>query len=140
MELHLKFFNLGLAKVLWGSKVALLGVTILSGFGSIRLIHTNPVFGALYAYFCLVAIILYIGLFQFAYKVTEKMDDLVKLMEIKSLGLVSSEERKYWERVLRSVPRMGMSLGGFNHVEREAVPIFIDFCVGQIVSLLLAFP
>ena len=134
---NLNFFNLGFANVLWGYKLLFLVATILSGFSVIRLMHTNPVLGCLYTYACLVGIILDIGFFQFPYKVSEKMEDLTKLMEITSAGLVNPEERKYWARVLRSIPRMGMSLGGFSQVEREAVPIFIDFSVQQIVSLLL---
>ena len=140
LELHLKFFNLGFADVLWGLKVFFLGGTIFAGFSAIRLIHKNPVFGCLYTYICLACTILYIGMFGFAYKVTEKLEELTKLMEIVSGSLVNPGERKYWTKVLRSIPRMGMSVGGFSQVEREAVPIFIDFCVGQIVSLLLAFP
>ena len=139
LELHLKFFNLGFASVLWGLKVLYLGVTILAGFSAIRLIHTNPVFGCLYIYICLACFILYFGMFGFAYKVTEKLEELTKLMKTMSESLVNPEEKKYWTKVLRSVPPMGMSVGGFNQVEREAVPIFIDFCGQQIVSLLLAF-
>ena len=139
LELYLKMFNLGFASVLWGFKVVLLGVTILSGFSAIHLVRTNPVLGCFYAYILLLCIIAYVGMFQFAYKVTEKLEDLTKRMKIMSGYIVSPEERKYWARVLRSIPRMGMSLGGFNKVEREAVPIFIDFCIKQIVSLLLAF-
>ena len=138
LQLHLNFFNLGFANVLWGCKVLFLATTILGGFSAIRLIHTNPVLGCLYTYACLIGIILDIGFFQFAYKVSEKMEDLTKLMEITSAGLVNPEERKYWARDLRSIPRMGIHLGGFNRVEREAVPIFIDFCLKQMVSLLLA--
>ena len=137
LELHLKFFNLGFAGVLWGIKAIYLGGTILAGFSAIRLLHTNPVLGCLYTYVFLLVPTLYIGMFQFSYKVTEKMEDLTNLMELTSVGLVNEGERKYWARVLRSIPRMGMSVGGFNRVEREAVPIFIDFSVNQIVSLLL---
>ena len=137
LELHLKFFNLGFADVLWGSKVILLNTTILGGFSAIRLMHTNPILGCLYTYIFILITIIYIGKFQFAYKVTEKLEDLTKLMEIKSAGLANSDERKYWIKVLRSIPQMGMSVGGFNRVEREAIPIFIDFSVQQIVSLLL---
>ena len=140
LELHLKFFNLVFSDVLWCIKVLLLVVTILAGFSTIRLIHTNPVLGCLYTYISVSSIMMYVGIFQFAYKVTEKLEDLTKLMEILSAGLVNSGERKYWTMVLRSIPRMGINLGGFNRVEREAIPIFIDFSVGQIVSLLLAFP
>ena len=138
LELYLKFFNLCFADVLWGLKLFLLTSTIFGGFAAIRIIHTKPVLGCFYAYLSLAHMVLYIGMFQFAYKVTEKLDGLTKLMKIVSVGLVSSEERKYWARVLRSIPRMEMSLGGFSRVEREAVPIFIDFCVKEMVSLLLA--
>ena len=139
LELHFKFFNLAFGDVLWGAKVILLSGTILAGSSAILLVHTKPVLGCLYAYMFLVFPVLYIGMFGFAYKVTEKLEDFRKLMEITSAGLVNSEEKKYWARVLRSIPRMGMSVGGFNQVEREAIPIFIDFSVQQIVSLLLAF-
>ena len=139
LQLHLEFFNLVYADVLWGLKVECLCVTILSGFSCIRLIHTNPVMGGLYLYIFMAIIILFTGMFQFAHQVQAKMGDMRKMMEFMSAGLVSLEERKYWSRVLRSVPRMGMKLGGFNLVERQAVPIFIDFSVNQIVSLLLAF-
>ena len=114
-------------------------MTILSGFSSIRLVHTNPVLGCLYNYVFIVVIIAYIGMFQFAYKVTEKLEKLKELMEMKSVCLVNLEEKKYWKRALRSIPRMGINVGGFNQVERQAVPIFIDFSLKQIVSLLLAF-
>ena len=139
LELHLKFFNLGFADVLWGIKVAGLPTTILAGFSAIRLIHTNPAVGCLYAYIFLGYSIFYIGIFQFAYKVTEKLEELVKRMETMSGSLINPHEKKYWARVLRSIPRMGMNLGEFSQVEREAVPIFIGFAVNQIVSLLLAF-
>ena len=139
LELHLKFFNLGFADVLWGLKVFFLGVTTLSGFSAIRLIHTNPVFGCLYTYLFLVCIILYIGIFGFAYKVTEKLEELTKLIETVSGSLVNPGERKYWTKVLRSIPRMGISVGGFSRVERDVVPVFIDFTVGQIVDLLITF-
>jgi hypothetical protein len=39
--------------------------------------------------------------------------------------------------MLRSIPMMAMSVGGFNAVERESVPIFVDFVVKQVVGLLL---
>ena len=139
LQLHLNFFNLGLADVLWACKLSCLSTTILAGFSAIRLMHTNPVFGCLYTYLFLLFSILYIGMYGFAYKVTEKLEDLTKLMEILSEGLTNSKGRKYWTMVLRSIPRMGVNLGGFNRVEREAIPIFIDFSVGQIVDLLITF-
>ena len=140
LELHLTFFNLGFASVLVCLKVFYLGGTISAGFSAIRLIHINPVLGCLYTYIFLGCIITYVGMFGFAYKVTEKLEESTKVIEIASRSLVNPGERKYWTKVVRSIPRMGMSVGGFSQVEREAIPILIDFCVKQIVTLLLAFP
>ena len=139
LDLHLNFFNLVFTDVLWVWKLMLLSGTVLCGFSAIRLIHKSPLLGVLYTAIGVCGIVEYIGMFQFAYKVGEGMESLKRMMEIQSARLVKSEERKYWTRVLRSIPRMGIKVGGFNRVEREAVPIYIDFSVKQIVSLLLAF-
>ena len=137
LELYLKFFNLVYADVLWALKVLFLCATIFGGFSAIRLIHTSPILGCLYAYCFFVAIVIYIGLFQFSYKVTESVDKLKESMELKSAHVVRFGEKKYWKRALRSIPSMGVNVGGFNQVERQAVPIFIDFSLKQIVSLLI---
>ena len=113
LQLHLGFFNLVYADVLWGYKVNCLWLTILSGFSSIRLVRSNPVMGGIYFYTGMATIIAFIGMFQFAYQVEAKMGDMRKMMEFMSAGLVNAEERKYWSRVLRSIPRMGMNVGGF---------------------------
>ena len=139
LELHLKFFNLVFADILWHLKLLCLSIPILCGFSSIRLIHSNPVLGFLYIVIGFAAIIIYIGMFHFAYKVTEKIEDLLELMEIKSISVVNAGEGKYWARVLRSIPRMGMRVGGFHQVERNAVPQFMDFVITQIVGLLVSF-
>jgi len=95
LQVYLNFFNLVFAYVIWSFKVTCLVVTILAGFAAIRLMDTNPVLGGLYAYACLLCIVLYVGMFQFAYKVTEKFEDLKRELEMTSAGLVNSEERKY---------------------------------------------
>ena len=87
----------------------------------------------------LVLIILYIGVFQLAFKVTEKIEILKELMEVQFASLGDLKEQKKWGRVLRSIPRMAMIVGGFNRVEREAVPLFVDFVIKQVVGILLAF-
>jgi len=115
------------------------GGTVVCGFSAIRISNKIPILGFFNISVGLAAVIIFIGLFQFAYKVTEKTEKLVEVMEVKSASLVNVEERKYWQRVFRSIPRMGMKVGGFYRVEREAVPIFVDFCVKQIVTLLITF-
>ena len=138
LELHLKFFNLGFADVLWVFKLILLTSTILGGFSAIRLHTKNPILSLLYTVIAVNAIPIYITIYQLAYHVTEAVDDFKRAIEIQSIELrQGSGEFKYSVRMIKSFPRMGMNIGGFNQVEQEAVPVFIDFMVKQIVGLLL---
>ena len=124
---------------LWLFKILVVGITVLGGFSAIRISHKIPFLGFLYSVMGITAVVIFIGIFQFAYKVTEKVEKLMEVMELKSAGLVNLQEKKYWKSRLRSVPRTGMNLGGFGRVEREAVPIFVDFCVKQTMTLLITF-
>ena len=139
LELHLLFVNLVFSNVLWLLKVLTLVIVILGGSSAIRIIHISPVLGLLYGSIAFTVLIGFIGMFQFAYKVTEKVEELMECMKVKSASVVNGQERRYWKRILESFPRMGMRLGGFNRVEREAVPIFMDFSVKQIFGILISF-
>ena len=111
---------------------------IAGGFSAIRLHNKNPILSLLYTVIALNAIPIYVTVFQLAYHVTEALDNLKRAIAIQSIELRrGSGELKYSVRILRSFPRMGMNVGGIYQVEREAVPIFIDFVVTQIVGLLL---
>ena len=138
LELHLRFFNKGFASVLWLMKLTCLVCGIVGGFSAIRLHNKNPILSLLYTLNALNGISVYVTVFQLAYHVTEAVDDFKRAIEIQSIELrQGSGEFKYSVRILKSFPRMGMNVGGFNQVEREAVPIFIDFTVKQVVGLLL---
>ena len=101
LELHLHFFNLTFSSSLWISKVVMVGVTVLCGFSAIRMAHKNPVLGCLYVSMVLSAVIIYVGTFQFAYKVTERVEKLREVMEVTSARLVNLSEKMYWKMRLR---------------------------------------
>ena len=139
LQMFLKIFNRVFSQLLWQTKLCCFLFTITSQFAAIRLIHSNPLLALFYASIGLVSNVVYFGIFQFAYKVMKKVEDLLELMEIKSTLLVNSKEMKYWKMVFRSIPGMGIEIGGFGPVEREAIPIFVNFSINQIVSLLITF-
>jgi len=119
-------------------KLTCLTCAIVGGFSAIRLHNKNPILSVLYAVIALNGISIYVTVFQLAYHVTEAVDNFKRAIEIQSIELrQGSEEFKYSLRIFKSFPQMGMNAGGFNQVEQEAVPIFIDFMVKQIVGLLL---
>ena len=79
------------------------------------------------------------SIFQLAFQITEEVENLKKVIEVKFTGLRVHWARNYLERILQSVPVLGVNVGGFHEAERESVPIFMDFVVKQIVNLLLTF-
>ena len=137
LETQLKFFNLVMARVLWITKLDCLMMSILGGFSAIRIAHTNPLLAVIYAILFVEFIICYTVLFQLAYGVPEKAEELRRVIGLTSAGLKSPLHRKHCEKVLSSIPMMALRVGGFHTIERESVPIFADFVVQQIVGLLL---
>ena len=141
LELELKLFNLAFSDVLWLFKLTCWNINILAGFAAIQLIKLNPPLATIYAFFFLVCIVLYIAIFGLAFGVTERTEDFREVLQlaIAGLSLPAQKSQKYGQRILKSIPKVAMRVGGFHAVERESVPIFLDFVVKQIVSLLLAF-
>ena len=86
--------------------------------------------------FCLIA---YTALFQLAYKVTETAEEFKKVIELKSMELPFPLAKRNFKQILKSVPVLVIDVGGFHAVEKESVPIFLDYIVQQIVDLLLTF-
>ena len=101
--------------------------------------HSNPILAIAYGFIALDMLVLDIGIFQIAFKVTEMSEDLKKVIEVKYLDVRILDSSKYCKRILKSIPRLGVKVGGFHEAERESVPVFIDFVTKQIVSLLITF-
>jgi hypothetical protein len=151
LELALKFFNLVFAGVLWMSKMAMLCCAVLGGFSAIRLLNQHSsndngnndeirrlLLTMIYILFGVNGIIFYTGMFQISYKVTESSAELIRLVQFSSSRLIRDPASQISCRmILKSVCPMAMSVGGFHKVERESVPIFVDFVVKLIVNLLL---
>jgi hypothetical protein len=139
LELELKLFNLAFSDVLWLFKLTCWNINILAGFAAIQLIKLNPPLATIYAFFFLVCIVLYIAIFGLAFGVTQRTDEFREVAQLSIARLRVQKSRKYCQRILRSLPKLAMRVGGFHAVERESVPIYVDFVFKQIVSLLLAF-
>jgi hypothetical protein len=84
-------------------------------------------------------VVVYIAVFSLAYKVTEVGEALAGEMEgvASRVVFLPADARECLERILLKTPQVAMSVGGFHTVERETIPIFVDFVIQQIVTLLV---
>ena len=140
LSVYLKFFNTVISPVLFLVKIGIIVLAVMGGFAAIRIADRLPVLASFYGFLSLVGIICYISLFQLPYQITEKGEDLRRVIEVKtSEALVRRDEQKYCRLFLKSMHAWEILVGGFYPVEREAVPAFIDFVSQQIVDLLITF-
>ena len=115
-------------------------MAVMGGFSAIRIGHRLPVLASLYGMLSLISIIFYTVLFKLSYQITEEAEDLKRVIEVKSSRIrIRRNEQKYCRLFLKSMRPWEILVGGFYPVEREAVPVFIDFVSQQIVGLILAF-
>ena len=127
LELYLKFFNRGFASVLFLIKCSCLLVTILCGFSAIRLVHKNPLISVIYIVITINSALFYIILYQTAFQITGRIEELRKVIKLKSLEFKYPKMKKYCWQILDSVSTSAINVGGFHLVERESVPMFLDF-------------
>ena len=136
----MKLYNTVISPCLFLAKIGTIVMAVMGGFSAIRIGDRLPVLASLYGMLSLVSIIFYTAVFQLAYQITEKGEDLRRVIELKtSEVLVRRDEQKYCRLFLKSMRPWEILVGGFYPVEREAVPAFIDFVSQQIVDLLITF-
>ena len=140
LSVYFRLFITVASPILFLVKVGMIVLTVMSGFSAIRIGHRLPVLASLYGFLSLISIIFYIAIFQLSYLITENGEDLRGVIEVKtSEALIRRNDQKYCRLFLKSMRPWEILVGGFYAVEREAVPIFIDFVSQQIVDLLITF-
>ena len=135
----MKLFNTVIAPALFSVKTALLTAAIFGGYGAIRIADRQPTLGACYGLAYANILIAYTALFQLPYQITEDFENLKNAIKLKTAGSLKRERQEYSRLYLRSLPDLSILVGSFYPVEREAVPVFIDFVNQQILDLLLTF-
>ena len=114
-------------------------VIVLSGFSAIRLAHSQPILAMIYIAGGSTCVLFYTAIFQLAYQVTGRPEELRRVIQVKAEGLRGQKEKELVRVFLKSVPTLAIYVGGFQRVERESIPIFVDFVSQQIVGLLVSF-
>ena len=115
-------------------------MTVLCGFAIVRLQIGNPFLSLFYAVLFSAASLVYLTCYNLAYSITQDVEDLKAEIIGKIWKIVRMKrDREKYGKIIKSVPEVMISVGGFYPVERECTIIFLDFVFQQILSLLLTF-
>jgi hypothetical protein len=110
-QTQLTLFNGSFALGLWLYKVFLLLLSIFGGYSAIKLAHTNPPLALVYSVNTLDAVVVYIAVFQLAYRVQEEGEEFQRVITESAGQLRKRINQKYVCGFLRSVRPMAVRLG-----------------------------
>ena len=131
-------YNDSTAAVIFAHKLLCLSGGIVGLYFLLRLILLQPVVSMLFFVLAYDSITFYSVMWDNAsliqFMIRELKDELGVLTA--ASGVVS--HRQYWRRISRSVPCVGVSVGGFRSMERDSTLIFMDFVLKNLVSLLVS--
>ena len=122
-------------------KVAFLGVCIVCGFTAIAHFGDHPAFGTLYYMGVADAMLMYGVVYRKAFKVSALFKDAVNACTLgMQLNLkLPKGEKGRWRRQLRAIPQLGIKVGDFHVMERISVPVFVNYVVTNVLSMLVAY-
>ena len=139
IQLAMTVFNVSTAGVIFSQKLVCLSGGIVGFYFLLRLILLQPVQSILFFALAFDGIVFYNVMWGNASLIPVMMKELKDQVDVVMAKGMTDNDRQYWKRVAKSIPCIGVSVGGFRSVEWDSTPIFMDFVVRNVVSLLMAF-
>ena len=137
VHLAITIFNKSTAGVVCYHKMLCLSGGIAGLYLCLRLILVQPVHSMLFFAFAFDGTVFFTVMWGNAFLIPVLMKELKDQILMAAGGAV--HHRQYLRRVLRSIPCVGVSVGGFRNMGRDSTLIFVDFLIRNVVSLLLTF-
>ena len=121
-------------------KLLSLGVCIVSGYAAIAHFGEYPIFGVMYCVLFFDGAIIYTVVYAKAVLVPALFDKarVAILQCLSKHRKMNKFENAIIQKQLISIPPLGIKVGEFHVLERNAIPVFQDYVVRNIVSLLVA--
>ena len=133
-------WNIGLAHIVFMSKLLTLTTSILGGYIMIYDIKESNYWWSLLALlFLLLGLATYTGMYNYAFHIPQSMKRLKDEVLTQSQALTDRDQRKELRMRLAGIPKTGIRSSQFQYIERASTLIYIDYVSTQIVNLLLAF-
>ena len=120
-------------------KMLSLGMCISSGYAAIAHFREHPVFGVMYYVMFFEAAVVYMLLYEKAFKVPVLFQTAKSLLRLQGSTLRNKAERKLLGMRAMSIQPVGIKVGKFHTLERISTPVFGDYVLRNVVSMLVAY-
>ena len=139
LQLYIQLLNLVNRHLIFTCKVVCLGISITSGYAAIAHFEDHHVYGIMYVVVCLNCIMVYTLLYDKAFRTPNLLTNVKAAFRLNVNRNTNRFQRKIMERQVLSIPALGVKVGTFHVMERTSTPVFLDYVLNNIVSMLLAY-
>ena len=136
MQLAMNIFNVTTSGTVFSFKLICLSSGIVGLYFFVRVAFVQPFLSTL------VFFVLFFNAFTFYSVMWGNVNVIPNTMDQIRSRLVTSSaaaDRKLAQRLTKSIPCVAVRVGNFMAMERNSVPIFLDFVVQQVASCLIGF-
>ena len=143
LQLEMSLFNQIFATSIFAIKIGAIGFVILCGFGATQYFHENPFLAISHAFFALDAVLIYNILYDRGFAIPRHFAALKKsiLLKLKlkatHQGTIQTQSQLSIAKGVKSVRVMAVRVGEFHYLQRLSTPTFLDFCIKNIMRLIM---
>ena len=119
-------------------KILAFGFGIFSGYAAIARLEGFPIFRVMHLVIFLDSVLTYAIIYGKAFKVPDLFEEAKGAVMLRSRD-VNKARMKLLTRQMRSVPPVGIQVGEFHMLDRTCTPKFLDFVLGNVISMLVAY-
>ena len=127
-------FNLSASGMIFASKLLDNIGTIAGFYFLVRLIFIQPTVSFLFFFFAVDCVMYWTSMWDNSSLVPKMTAELKSWVNIAAGG-----KNSYVLRIVRSVPCIGVKVGGFRSMERNSTVIYLDFVLTNVAIMLITF-
>ena len=139
LQLNVMLFNEGSSYLIFSFKLLCILIAVSCGFGAIVCFDFNRTYAISGGLLSLDFIATYCVFYQKAFAIPDGVKDLKNelMVVIHRQNITLRTEKVVMTQKIRSIPSLGIRVGHFHTMERTSTPVFIDFVVRSVTSLLV---
>ena len=139
VQLYVTILNIVNQNVIFTLKLLCLFLSIVCGYATIAHFNEYPIFGVMYFVLFVDASLIYMILYETAFKVPALFEQAKVQLRLRARAVYGRPERNVLDRQIMSIPPVGVKVGNFHMLERTSTPVFLDFVLTNIVSMLVVY-
>ena len=139
LQLYVGQLNIVNQNLIFTWKLLCLFMSIVCGYAAIAHFKDYTIFGVMYYALFLDASLIYTLLYEKALRVPALFKESKVQLRFCAKRIKVRAERDLLERQALSVPPVGIKVGSFHVLERTSTPVFVNFVLNNVVSMLVVY-